>query len=728
MKKNQHRAWKITGGLFFLVLMSSSFALSIYLFFLQVYTVVIVKRLTLAILIGTLLVLLLSWYIWKTLSGKNARKAVIWKSLASAVLTCGVLWLVLPIPSNYLLAPASQFDVTVAALEDASTGSAQLNYQSSGLDYISPSSIQFSPGVPTEDKNQSVSLVFDAENKAHLSWSGRTWREIILDFNSTIPVDIMVKAPGFDQTYRLESGKDISIKIPVKGDGYYFVAGFLLFFATTLSLGLFFVALWVKKLKLTAVENREVAPWALRDSLLLGFITALSGAIILFVVIAGFHNRLYSDDYCYIVNLQTQGFGKAIVHYLVMNNGRYSSHILDLLGFSFPTVNTVIGPLTVVILVGSSLLFLFWQLLNQYARSLRLKLSAAIAVMLVGSIFAVVPNLYESFVWNLHAIIVAGGFALTCINGGLFIYLLRLKGVVRRPVLWGALFFLLGLVGAGFSEVNTVLDIVLAGVALLFALFKKRADGLRKNTLFLLIYLFSCLIGLVVMVRVPGSSARMGMLFSAMVTDVFPYFYSMVSTNTRLILSANHSVALPVTLALVLSGLFVGYRLPSSLVWAKRGYSFLEKVGWILSPFLLYCAAFFPLAFFRGYFPPRTLAIPVCFILTAMFLVALIAGNRLRDYLTSRRLLRFLLIGANIVAFAFAAMYLVGFVQNVAQNAKEWDARQQQILQAVAHGEKELVIAPLDHPVGTDFSTTENLWLIPCAGDYYGIDLTVQQK
>jgi hypothetical protein len=708
--------------------MSSSFALFIYLFFLQTHTVVSIKRLFIAFIIGILLTLLLSRYIWELLTDKNARTVVILKSLASALLTCGILWLVLPVPRNYLLAPISQFEVTVTALQDANTGTAQLTYQSSGLDYISPRSIRFLPDVPAENKTQSTPLIFDAENKAHLSWSGRAWREVILTFDNAIPVEILVKAPGFDQTYRLESGKGISIKIPVKGQWYYFGTGFLLFLATVLSLAMLYVVLWVKKSKLTVVTDREVAPWALRDDLLLSLITALSSVIILFVVIAGFHNRLYSDDYCYIVNLQTQGFGKALIHYLVVNNGRYSSHILDLLGFSIPTVNTLVGPLTVAVLVGSSLFFLFWQLLNQYVRSLRLRLSVAVAVVLVGSIFSVVPNLYESFVWNLHAIIVAGGFALTCINGGLFIYLLRSKEGVRRPVLCGGIFFLLGLVGAGFSEVNTVLNIVIAGIALLFVLFKKKTRRFRDFALFLLVYLFSCMIGLVVMVRVPGSSARMGMLFSAMITDVFPYFYSMVSANTRLILSANHFVALPVALALVLSGLFVGYRLPSLLVWVKKEYSFLEGVGWIFSPFLLYFVAFFPLAFFRGYFPPRTLAIPICFVLTTMFLVALAAGNRLRDYLIKGRLLHLPLAIVTIIAFVFAAIYLVGFVQNMAQSAKEWDVRQQQILQAVAHGKKDLVVAPLEHPVGTDLSTTENLWLVPCVGNYYGIDLMVQQK
>jgi hypothetical protein len=398
----------------------------------------------------------------------------------------------------------------------------------------------------------SPTLVFNAGGDARFSWQGRAWRSIVITLDSTQPIEVFVHTTAGDTRYQFDSANDLTIKIPVANSGYYFFAGLLFFLAmmvtSTSIFSLFWLVKWDSHAETVEVEVPQAGGMKFIDALVFSLYSAIS----LVIVVFGLQNKLYADDYCYILNLKRLGWQNAIQYYLRVNNGRYSSHIFDLLGFEVPAVNNLLGPITALVLIGGSLFYLFLQLLHQYERRTRIKLSALFSVTLVGSIFLTVPFLYESFIWNLHSIMVSGGFACFIISSSFFIKYFRQKKSTLQTILWICFFFLWGLLGAGFAEVTTVLNLSLASIALLVFLLKKGFIKYKNAAFYLLSYILSNGIGLLFMTKVPGSAQQMDMLFSAKFSDVFPFFYKMVQLKTALIFTSNSYLSCFVLVLLVL--------------------------------------------------------------------------------------------------------------------------------------------------------------------------------
>jgi len=202
----------------------------------------------------------------------------------------------------------------------------------------------------------------------------------------------------------------------------------------------------------------------------------------------------------------------------------------------------------------------------------------------------------------------------------------------------------------------------------------------------------------------------------------------MVQLKTALIFTSNSYLSCFVLLLLVICAYIWGKTLPQPLKWIKTPFTFFEILILALLPIITYFTAFFPLAFFRGYFPPRTIAIPICYTLIEVFVLAFIFGNSRRNGhpMNKVQVISFIVLLA-LVCLPIAK-YLMSYSRLISVHNKEWDLREIQILQSVSQGKSEMVVYPLEHPLGTDLSTQENLWLIDCFSDYYGINLTVKDK
>ena len=202
----------------------------------------------------------------------------------------------------------------------------------------------------------------------------------------------------------------------------------------------------------------------------------------------------------------------------------------------------------------------------------------------------------------------------------------------------------------------------------------------------------------------------------------------MFQRNFALIFPGNTLLPIAMIVLLILGAYFCGKTLPRSLNWTKPSLSFLEKLLLCVSPFFVFFVAFFPLTFFEGYFPERTLAFPICYAILDACLVALILGNMNRSNNHTTRALSIILIMLLFFVGYASIRNLVKFSRQMVLHRDEWDIRDQQIKQAVAEGKKEIEIIPYQVPMGTDLSTTDNLWLTQCESDFYGINIVVNDK
>jgi len=230
------------------------------------------------------------------------------------------------------------------------------------------------------------------------------------------------------------------------------------------------------------------------------------------------------------------------------------------------------------------------------------------------------------------------------------------------------------------------------------------------------------------MTKVPGSAKNMNLLFSAKISDVSGYLYEMTQTNTALVLNSNDYLPVFILLVVILGGYFWGKTLPKPLGWVKQPISFLGKLSLACLPIITIFVAFFPLAFFKGYLPPRTLAIPISYALTEAFILAIALGNSRRNATSTNKSWIAALTIAVLITCVPLIKYLVSYSHQLINHNQEWEMREEQILQGVSGGRAEIVVHPLQYPLGTDLSTWENLWLVDCVSNYYGIDLIVEDK
>lgn len=714
---------------FFAVLVSAAFLLlPIYTFFFQVGTAFSLKRLALSGLISTLISSVVVYFLRKAFISKKICNTKIIQNLIAAGVICGIYWLIAPIPQPYVFAPRSEIQVSVHQLDQKNKGITIVSFFNNGLEDISPTKLAFDPPILQNGDNNVTEINFDKQANAHFSWQGRSWKSFVLTINSSQPLDISVNLNGIDYPYYLDQKTDLTIQLPVANAFLFFFFQFLLFLSSVFTIFLFIGFISSIKVGVSKTSSKTENQWPFEVKLPIYLFIGVFAIICLGVISIGFQNRLYSDDYCYLNTLKTSGYFQAILYYLNNVYGRYTVHALDFLAYEFPSVTTFTGPISACLLIGGSLFYLFFELLKQYQRKVQLLLSFFFSISSLGTIFLVVPSLFDSFIWNLYS---------TCVSGSFSFFVIAITVLIKKTgqqekktsiLLWSCAFFLWGLLSAGFIEVTTVLNAAVFGIIWLAIVFTKKYKAHRNIFFYSLSFVISQLLGLIILSSFAKSSSLIRMLFSPKISSVSSNLYTMFQRNFVLIFPGNTLLPFAMIVLLVLGAYFCGKTLPQSLKWTKPSFTFLEKLLLCVSPFLVFFVAFFPLTFFEGYFPERTLAFPICYAILVACLAALILGNENRLHSQTNRAMSIIMIILLCIVGYTSIGNLENFSRQIALHRDEWDIRDQQIKQAVADGKKEIEITPYQVPMGTDLSTTDNLWLTQCESDFYGINIVVNDK
>lgn len=706
--------------------------LTFYLYVLQLKSTLInLPRLAVSGAVG-LVWLLLGGFILAMKAAKGERPSThrLRQSFFAACVVCGFFWILIPLPENFLFSKAVNLNVLVAPVGSAA-GPLEIVWIYNGLEDVSYRAVTLPPDASFN--SDSISLPVLASGTTRFSWSGRAWKQIVMAARSPQPV--LIKVELGSQTYEFQSvedGGETNISIPAAGEGYYLLATLSVMLAGFIaSFWLCFLAGFIPAAGLIRRLERILPPAPPAPAIGL-FGIALLAVGCGYMVSIGFANRMYADDYCYTVMAQNHGFWSAIFYAYQYQNGRLVSHVINFLALSLGNKGVPFGPLVALGMAGGSLFFLLAQLLEG-ERKARYAAALFSALFVITAVFFIIPDLYNSVFWTLHAIIATGGmFCINILLGLLARYGPAQTSRFRRFLLAGSC-FLLSFAAAGFNEAASLVIIALLGLLGVFLVVVSWQNKNRSALLVpVLIAFVGSIAGLGLVLLAPGNNRRVSWMgFESEIAKVLSQYYSVLQVNLNHALIERAWVGLFLVSAVVLMGYAIGRLMPVGLKGAahlQRSRIPMLHLVWL--PFALSAAAFVPSAFVSGFFPPRTLLIPVYFLCVFYFIAAFYLGFRQRSSANGKTLLSYSLALAVLALSVVSLVSLGGYARQMRLFAAEWDAREKIIQQAVARGDDEVLVVPYETRVGPNFidvSPENEKWLSGCLENYYGIKVGLKQ-
>lgn len=679
---------------------------SIYLFFLQSMTQISLKRLAIAAVGAAVGVVVQVFILWREWLSEVCFQRV---GLAAFVLIL-MVFAVMPLPQNYLLAPTAKLEITYVN-DSTEQGEALIQWFNNGLTDISYSAISLSEGAYADDNG--IHLLTQPGRSAILDWQGRSWEAVGLEiqapFDGVIEVNLNGKTSVLTHTDFVQQGGVFHFPVQnaysvlalkaVTGAAFYFVILF----------ALLLLILFVQKAQ-HLFNEQEPTGWAWGSTVVLLL-------AVFFLILTGFWNRYYGDDYCYALWAKEQGLLGAMWNAYQSLNGRFMGHIVNFLYVPLGAWGSKLGMLSAVVFLDGALTACFYLLYQALPRGQRwaLALLSGLAVFFTAAWMA--PNLYESLYWTLSTMLLVSGFALFLISAALFIFqFVQKHQVVSYP--WLFLFALLGFATAGFVEAGSVIFVCAAFLtALLF--FIRRKEFVHAHIWRIpFVYFIGASLGLLAVIFSPGMNTRvdaMGVGFDQSLGDLLLQYAEVLLRNIEF---SNW----PLLFCLAALGFLIGNQFSQAETGSKNSILTLITA---LMPLALFALAFMPSAFVSGYMPARTVFIPLFVFVLGSFLLFIHFGKTAAPLRAGLRGIGLLVLVVLMVGMVLGQMRAL-FTQ-MRQFAKEWDAREAEIIEAKQSGASQYFAQPYEHGFGTDLHNQVSDWLDICLDDYYGIDLLAEK-
>ncbi len=433
--------------------------------------------------IGLLLTLPVFGLMWlrPDIIGTPKRETLV-RIIFKTLFFCLVVWFVLPLTRNIILAPITHISLNFQGQKDSFV---DIIWLRSGLGDIPFESLAMDQNSQIE--SESVRIKLDKDGQAELSWNGRAWKQVSMVMETSHPVKIATTIDSKTITSLLDpkTQPEFELVLPVREGFYYGVINFLLlpffFIAVGYIIFLFHTLLWGRFSPIRYMNNvvskiplKPLVKWA---CILISIVYAL---LALLIIATGFLNRLYLDDFCYINILQRYGFFGAIFNNYLEINGRFSSHVLNYLAFSFGKASIPFGAMIAFLGVGASQYYFIRQLFIEKDNNVPkakwnsrfIAILFALIVLVTTSLIA--PALYESIYWTLHSLIVTGSLFLLNIFIGLVLVFTsgRYDGVGQLKQ--ALVFALVGFFAMGFSEAASLFLFAVYCLVVLILIVNKR--------------------------------------------------------------------------------------------------------------------------------------------------------------------------------------------------------------------------------------------------------------
>jgi len=221
-------------------LLAVSFALNVYLLFLQPLGVLSLRRLVFAAGIGAVL----SAAVWLYL--RRGRQSLVdwWRRWVmqerlwrAGLLLSGIFHLIYPAPPGQLFALPVELQVEFSSLS-ALPAEVRLISLNNGMVDVSYKDLQLDETAEIRP-GSGIHLTVEGESPAKIRWSGRVWQVLTLIFSSDQPIEIRIRYQNREERLRFDAPPILERKItvPVGGWWYYGLvkAGILLLAAVSLA-------------------------------------------------------------------------------------------------------------------------------------------------------------------------------------------------------------------------------------------------------------------------------------------------------------------------------------------------------------------------------------------------------------------------------------------------------------------------------------------------------------
>ncbi len=447
-------------------------------------------------------------------------------------------------------------------------------------------------------------------------------------------------------------------------------------------------------------------------------VLAASIAIAVYMYFGTF-TRYMSDDYCLLVDLNSDNvFTASWNKYLVSSNRFSNLFVLGVWEF-FPKSTAIVPALLIALWVGG-LTWLFSEINKLYNLKFDTPVLLLTAELLVVFTLYTTPNLFQSVYWRPGQVTYFTPLVFFSFLAAWLIYLIRL---VRTSYVFVANFVFISFFIGGLSETIGAFHIA----ALLFALagvaFLDKSPRRKLALTLLTAALVGTFAALLAMLFSPANALRIS-------EDVpSPGILEVLSRSLGYAWSfiINTLSVLP-TPSLFLFGISA---LVSYLLFIEKPYVKEHPKFWlvfVLIPILAYgliLAIVAPSAYGQSY-PVERVRFPAHYVLNA----ALMALAVSMGYALSRVRLPQFAQQLIIVLAALLMLYPFWIIRQPAQTyherriwAQRWDERETYIYSLIESGETDLIIPSMDGYEGTkELDLQANFWVNRCAADYYDVD------
>ncbi len=655
--------------------------------------------------------------------------------LLQALFFCIIIWIAVPSLRNILLAPATDL---ILNFYGEKGGFVDITWLKNGLGDISFNNVKLNQ--TSEIQLENIHLNLDEKGHADLSWSGRVWQEISIVMNASKSVKVTSNIDGQTQIfdYDPKTVTNFEMILPVKYKSFYQQINLLIapFLFVTVSYLLFLFSIFARDFSsLTrhlswALNKIALKPLVISVCIAIG---SVFGALAIKIVSTGYFNRMYIDDFCYLNIFHKNGLLGAILFAYAELNGRFTSHVLNFIAFSFGKASIPFGPLIAVMGIGGSLFYLFSRLFivknRRESKSMKIIYLASFlfSLIVIVTTSLIAPFLYESIDWTLHSLIVTGSLFVVNFFIGLVLFFTANAQKHFNQIGTAFVFALLGFCSMGFSEPAVIFLLAIYGLlVLIFLVYKK----IKQYWGIILGFGIGAICGFLMVALSPGSSERVGRIgFSNSINDIFYRLFSLVRMSFSEFFLYQNSIGIFAFIIAMLLGFTLGRTLNINLrfekIFPRSPYG--QFILWLM-PFLLTILLLLPSALVKGYLPLRTLYIPIYFLVLQYFLIFVYYGRRNANENEATRLLLVISIISILCFGVIGFVSLENLTKQIIIYADEFDSRETEIFRAKSAGLSQTKITPYTNDLSWDIPENPSHWFVECLKDYYGVQLSLERR
>lgn len=402
-----------------------------------------------------------------------------------------------------------------------------------------------------------------------------------------------------------------------------------------------------------------------------------SGMGFFYLMVIASNNRLFADDYCYLLQLRSRGLFNSIIESYQYLNGRWLSHVVNFLLYSTDEFFIKAAPLLFLFLtfaIGFALYPLLGIDQKKYFSIIPISFFLTLLTILIS------PEFFLTSIWTLHVTILVGGLTSTLMTIGLFVRLMIQE--IRSNGRWKFMLLLMAVFSTSFHEGIALLAFYIYSLFFFLEIKERKSKELPLATYLLIGSIFGIL-----SVFFSSSNLNRASILGATSEP------SQILTNTGLLLVkyifflAGEYLSdwrgLSIPLLSLLSGVFLS-RFSKPFQKFNPNPFFKKFPLFIYSlPLLLSFMVIIPFVFVSGYFPLRTFFVVGFILILGNFVLGLWIGhfewikNISPKSIYAIWLCLFLLISVS------STLRLDYYRNHIIQYAEEFDAREDLIQKAI---------------------------------------------